>query len=202
MVIYRPQKKKKPGGHAVARSETTQKKIHLAARSDRRARRASELLTKHAATRNQHAPHLDLSPISPSSTKRKQKSRARTRTRRAFGARITFSFWEYFVPLWLDRGASRRWRLREYLYAVAAMAWGRTPSHRHRRERPARERCRRRFLVSYTTLAAASSANWATNWATAATSVPVTRSIIAYVRQYWGTAPAGEASPIRRVSRN
>ena len=74
-----------------------QKKIHLAARSDRRARRASELLTNatdpaHAATRKpgehpQHAPHPDLSPIFPLKYKTKQKSRSEPRTRRAFGAR-------------------------------------------------------------------------------------------------------------------
>ena len=97
MVIYRPQKKKKkPGGHAVARSETTQKKIHLAARSDRRARRASELLTKHAATRNQHAPHLDLSPIFPLKYKTKTKiPRANADATLLRGAMNNFSFWEY-----------------------------------------------------------------------------------------------------------
>ena len=77
-----------------------------------RARRASELLTNHAATRNQHAPHLDLSPIFPLKYKTKTKiPRANADATRLRGAMNNFSFWEYFVSL---RGASTASRVRGY----------------------------------------------------------------------------------------
>ena len=61
-----------------------------------RARRASELLTNHAATRNQHAPHLDLSPIFPLKYKTKTKiPRANADATRLRGAMNNFSFWEF-----------------------------------------------------------------------------------------------------------
>ena len=61
-----------------------------------RARRASELLTKHAATRNQHAPHLDLSPIFPLKYKTKTKiPRANADATLLRGAMNNFSFWDF-----------------------------------------------------------------------------------------------------------
>ena len=62
--------------------------------------------------RTRHAPHLDLSPIFPLKYKTQTKIPRASRGRDAPSGRdrITFSFWE-LVPLWLDRGASRRWRL-------------------------------------------------------------------------------------------
>ncbi len=102
MVMCRPQKKKKTGRARGSPLRDHKRKFTLPRAL--RARRASELLTKHAATRNQHAPHLDLSPIFPLKYKTKTKiPRANADATRLRGAMNNFSFWEF--------ASARRWRL-------------------------------------------------------------------------------------------
>ena len=107
MVIYRPRKKQKKNRAGTRLPAPRPHKRKFTLPRALRARRASELLTNHAATRNQHAPHLDLSPIFPLKYKTKTKiPRANADATRLRGAMNNFSFWEYLVIVAWSRGAS------------------------------------------------------------------------------------------------
>ena len=110
VLLERPQKKQKKQHPTSTRllARRPQKKIHLAARSDRRARRASELprnATDPARPSPRPVPHF---PPQVQNTNKNPASEPRTTRLR--GAIITFSFWELLCAV-VALIAARRWRL-------------------------------------------------------------------------------------------